>query len=382
MESQLRTFEQAFIRRKSVDSRMLMQVLQIKRNLVLKNGVVPAQLLRRLQPNQPNLKIVKQCSSLKRSKSLNCDQPNQINKFHSKLQKVNSSGHENFDPNSIIRQNGGGGLKQETHRQNLGQNPGQNLSLNSVQNGQNLVQNGQNSVQNNQNSGYFQENMQKYHIEVTKPRKSTKQPEKSKFREPLAHQAPGIQKQTKSSPFKQPSPPNCPKMPKLQTLTPRLPQLLASSNFKPPAPVQSPQPPAPVDFNTQFYSQYLPPDEIKLEKVEAESIFPVENTQFYDQYRTGYNGTSSLLNFGEKIEINLSENGNLGDNLGENYNSETSENFESSGTLGMDLPFRHSSNDTLTDQSGFPFHCSDDAGDFGTNLDFYSSLNLNNSNEE
>jgi hypothetical protein len=49
MESQLRTFEQAFIRRKPVDSRMLMQVLQIKRNLVLKNGVVPAQLLARLQ---------------------------------------------------------------------------------------------------------------------------------------------------------------------------------------------------------------------------------------------------------------------------------------------------------------------------------------------
>ena len=49
MESQLRTFEQAFIRRKSVDSLMLMKVLQIKRNLVLKNGVVPAQLLRRLQ---------------------------------------------------------------------------------------------------------------------------------------------------------------------------------------------------------------------------------------------------------------------------------------------------------------------------------------------
>jgi hypothetical protein len=259
-----------------------------------------------------------------------------------------------------------------------GQNSGQIQGLNSVQNG---------------NSGHFQGNLQNHHTEVTKPRQTAKNPEKSKFREPLAHQAPGIKKQIAKpatvSPFKQPSPPNCPKMPKLQALKPRLPQL--ASNFKPPAPmatppIQAPSEQAPseqaettVDFNTQFYSQYLPP-EIKLEKVEKESIFPVENTQFYDQYRTGYDGSSSLLNFGGKID-NLSENGNFGENFD---NSETSENFESSGTLGMDLPFidRHSSNDTLTDHSGFPFHCSDDAGDFGTNLDFYSSLNLNNSNEE
>jgi len=364
-----------------------MQVLQIKRNLVLKNGVVPAQLLRRLQPNQPNLKIVKQCSSLKRSKSLNCDQPNQINKFHSKLQKVNSSGHAKFEPTPIILQNVG--LKQETHGQNLGQNQGQSPGQNPRQNPrQNPGQNQNLNSAQNGNSGHFLGNIQNHHIELTKPRKSTKKPEKSKFREPLAHQAPGIQKQiTKPaapSPFKQPSPPNCPKMPKLQTLKPRLPQL--ASSFKPPAPMATPPIPAPseqapttVDFNAQFYSQYLPP-EIKLEKVETESIFPVENTQFYDQYRTGYDGSSSLLNFEEKID-NLSENGNLGENFD---NSETSENFESSGTLGMDLPFidRHSSNDTLTDQSGFPFHCSDDAGDFGTNLDFYSSLNLNNSNQE
>ena len=121
---------------------------------------------------------------------------------------------------------------------------------------------------------------------------------------------------------------------------------------------------------------------MKLEKVESGStIFPTEHTQFYDQYRTGYDGTSSLLNFGDKndnLSVNLSGNGNLGERM------ESFDNSETSDTLGMDLPFidRHSSNDTLTDQSGFPFHCSDDAGDFGTNLDFYSSLNLNNSNEE
>ena len=57
MDDRLKDFEKAFINRQQVDSSMLKQILQIKRNQMIKQGAISEQVLQKLittkqQPDQ------------------------------------------------------------------------------------------------------------------------------------------------------------------------------------------------------------------------------------------------------------------------------------------------------------------------------------------